>query len=659
MKLNKVDIHGYKRFKEKSSMYIDGKITAILGGNEAGKSSFLNAMVHFNSSGDDNKFSNTGANYELSRGYNIPDTQAIVTWHFLLEDEDLIAMNNIPEASKVTKFICSKFKNGKFVNKVYPEVYRDISSRSKLKDELLRVQKNNHFIEHFEKYISEHEHEEYALSIENFNQILTVLEPEEETLEKKVITLLEDIEYIFSKILKVKNRKYLQNIVTLLEEVIKNEKRDAPMEEIEKILGEREPRFLLFGIKDRELKSEYDLEIYDFEDEKNNDRALINLLKTAEIDVLQLKDAMSRQDDNDVKTIIRNANKRLKKKFKNQGWKQSELSPEISNDNYLLKIMFTQDNGEEEILDMVHERSDGLRQFFALFNFINSVEDESKILLIDEAEIHLHYDAQADFIQMLSEQKLTKSVIYTTHSVGCLPEDLGMGVRFIVADKDEKKSHVLNWFWENSKPGFSPILFGMGASTLAFMPLRNAVIVEGAVDHILLPSLFKEAMDKEILGFQVVPGLSNASKSQISEMDNQSPTTVYLTDSDHGEESLHKQLGRAGISGDRVFSLPRTDRDVGIAVEDMIDEYIYVKAINLELKEHNDREYNISIKDIPKNDRANALEILCEKEGLKSLAKRNVAFRILEMKAQGNKILSDDYIDKMKTLFNDLEKKFT
>jgi predicted ATP-dependent endonuclease of OLD family len=53
------------------------------------------------------------------------------------------------------------------------------------------------------------------------------------------------------------------------------------------------------------------------------------------------------------------------------------------------------------------------------------------ILLLDEIETHLHYDAQADLAQMLAKQEIVAKVIYTTHSMGCLPEDLGTGVRFI------------------------------------------------------------------------------------------------------------------------------------------------------------------------------------------------------------------------------------
>ena len=60
MNLTKVDTHGYKCFKDKTSMYTWGKVTSILGVNEAGKSSFLNVLVCFNY---EKHFSYDGSNY--------------------------------------------------------------------------------------------------------------------------------------------------------------------------------------------------------------------------------------------------------------------------------------------------------------------------------------------------------------------------------------------------------------------------------------------------------------------------------------------------------------------------------------------------------------------------------------------------------------------
>ena len=53
----------------------------------------------------------------------------------------------------------------------------------------------------------------------------------------------------------------------------------------------------------------------------------------------------------------------------------------------------------------LEDLSDGLRTFIALRGFLaQSVYEVPPILLVDEAETHLHYDARADFIRVCEQQ---------------------------------------------------------------------------------------------------------------------------------------------------------------------------------------------------------------------------------------------------------------
>ncbi|MBA2741721.1 MAG: AAA family ATPase [Actinobacteria bacterium] len=145
----------------------------------------------------------------------------------------------------------------------------------------------------------------------------------------------------------------------------------------------------------------------------------------------------------------------------------------------------------------IDQRSDGLRQFVALRSFViqHGGERSSRpIVLIDEADAHVHYDAQADLVQVLEEQEETSKIVYTTHSAGCLPLDLGTGIRAVVPVEREvegeirqtDQSEVINRFWTQGR-GYSPILIAMGASAFAFAATRRAVVVEGMSDTLLSP----------------------------------------------------------------------------------------------------------------------------------------------------------------------------
>jgi hypothetical protein len=133
-------------------------------------------------------------------------------------------------------------------------------------------------------------------------------------------------------------------------------------------------------------------------------------------------------------------------------------------------------------------------------------------------------------VQVLESQEQAAKVIYTTHSAGCLPQDLGRGIRIIVPILETDDSKVINWFWteELEGTGFSPILIGMGASALAFASTRRAVIAEGASDAILLPTLLREAAEIDRLDYQVAPGLANVDAAAVRELDLVAARVAYL-----------------------------------------------------------------------------------------------------------------------------------
>ncbi|MEO1145929.1 MAG: hypothetical protein AAFY26_10055, partial [Cyanobacteria bacterium J06638_22] len=240
----------------------------------------------------------------------------------------------------------------------------------------------------------------------------------------------------------------------------------------------------------------------------------------------------------------------------------------------------------------------------------------------------LHYDAQADLIQMFTRQNVASKIIYTTHSIGCLPEDLG-SVRMIAAD--EPHSKINNWFWTGNTPGFSTLLFALGANTMAFIPMRYAVITEGAADMILLPSLLKSAIGKDELGFQVAPGLSSVNSEGIAIVDKESPRTVYLVDSDEGGRKIYKKIISAGVAQERILALPSINApDETTVVEDFVNRQSYVRAVNIELKRLHGEQYQVALSDIDGSNISKRVEIWCQGKGISAPSKRAVAYRLIE-----------------------------
>ena len=274
------------------------------------------------------------------------------------------------------------------------------------------------------------------------------------------------------------------------------------------------------------------------------------------------------------------------------------------------------------------DRSDGLRAFVALVAFLATMKPKKPpVLVLDEAENHLHWDAQADLVNLFHSQDKVSQIIYSTHSPGCLPHDLGHGVRAVVQDEQRPdRSSVQNWIWE-SDSGYRPLLLKMGASTAALTPHRQAVVTEGVSDFILLPSLLRDAAGKKVLEYQIVPGIAQMSARDVRTLDAESDAVLYLTDGDAGGKSNRDVLTDAGIPDARICSLPE-----GVTLEDLVASETLIAAVNLELGRSGYKQtLDQALSDVGRNA---VLNRWYAERSIKPPKKRAVASRILELTSE-------------------------
>lgn len=632
MKLVSIRLHGYKRFAQSSSMNVDGKLVAIVGPNESGKSSLLAGLRHLNHK---EPFVNSGGSPETTRDVSVDPDQIMIQIQCLLDDEDREAIAHIPGTEEARWFTLGKKQaGGGFICDVKPRPRRVSEPRQGV----LRA-----FDDTFDEALFSRLPDDAASSLGTAVLDLgSLLDTDVEMLpadtRNKLIDFTQTLEAISPN-------DDLENLAPL-----KQQLRDlAAYEELSthvaaiRVLAERRPQFLLFTDEQRLLHPEYDLNAV----LENTPAALRNLAQVAGLDLQTLHDAVANGDHGRAEGMMARANEQLRTFFKD-AWSQSNLTVSLSRDGYLLRL-FVEQSGMQ--YTTISERSEGLRQFVALLAF-TTVEhaEQNPVLLIDEIETHLHYDAQADLVQMLARQEVVPKVVYTTHSLGCLPEDLGMGVRLIeVDDSDETKSSVRNWFWDSDKPGFSPLLFGMGASTLAFIPVRHAVATEGVVDIILWPTLLRHATGRSHLDFQIVPGISEATLPEIAQLDREAPSTAYLLDADKGGNKLYEALTSAGIPDSRIFTIPDSESR-GLVVEDLIDPTVYVTAVNAGFQLAEGSGVSFPMSELPVANRPNGVAAWCESQGFNVPSKRLVAYRIVEQ-GSDSAIVAEQYVETLQDLF--------
>ncbi len=121
----------------------------------------------------------------------------------------------------------------------------------------------------------------------------------------------------------------------------------------------------------------------------------------------------------------------------------------------------------------------------------------------------------------------------------------------------------------------------MGASAFAFSATQRAVVTEGISDAVLLPSLIREATQKEHLSYQVVPGFSEARPSDVAQFDLLAARVAFVADGDTGGSRHVSKLIANGVKREQIRYLG--GRGKGLTLEDMVRQDVYLDAVNAEL----------------------------------------------------------------------------
>ena len=487
MRLIDANITGFGRLRD-VKVNLDGKVIAVVGPNEAGKSTLLRALTFL---GSDDAL---GIVERSRSGAKILDSTKVVQVRFVLSDADCSAISHLELERVPAILLASKVAGGGPVRlQTDPLTRKALAPLQRHAAALSRAAR----LKRLEALVDPES--EFAGGSEEPRDIRAELESLAERLtevasgaSEQTVDLKDQAEELGEALVQdpkaAKLRSALDGAVSWLT-------RPDPSTEVHRILWQRSPRFLMFDDKSRMLSSWYPRdevlsgEISD---------ALANLVHMGGLDLSALGDAVNHGDSAGADTLVRQANRVLSGHF-SSAWNQAQLTVELKLDGDQLGVQVVEDG---ERITAFDERSAGLRMFIALIAFLWAREsNNAPILLIDEAENHLHIDAQADLVAMFAKQDRVAKIVYTTHSPACLPADLGAGIRAVIPDPDDQQaSRVSASFW-TSGPGYSPLMIAMGAAAAAFTKARAVVLAEGASDMILLPSLIKAAVGVDALEY--------------------------------------------------------------------------------------------------------------------------------------------------------------
>ena len=543
---------------------LDHKVVAIVGPNEAGKTTLLRALAYIN-----NGESLTVAQRSRGLGRDVPDGDDVVRVQFRLDEDDQNAVDHLDLNDPPTDLWLSRTAGpGEIGREAIPAPRKNLATLAHAL-EVLKESANDPAFVALEPEGAEvgEEAEEVDERRESFatrlSEALAALEiPAEQSAE----TLLAELDPAVW-IAEFDEHGLGGPIRAGFEKVQEWVDRVDPTDEVLRILFDRSPGILLFSEDDRLLASSYELTD---EAVRTPHAALRNIASMAELSLEELWNTINNGDEGARETLIEQANQCLQTKFA-EVWNQSRISAHLKINGTSLEIRIKQDG---RTITQFHERSAGVQMFVALVAFL-TVRSQTvpPVLLIDEAETHLHIDAQADLVNEFMTQTQAAKIIYTTHSPACLPPDLGTNIRAVVPDPDNgQRSLVEGSFWRNSA-GFSPLMLAMGAGAAAFSAARRVVLAEGATEMLLLPTLIKKSIGVADLEYQVAPGLSEVPASMYPELDLEGARVAFLVDGDGEGSRLRSDLVSAGVPEGRIISLG------ALTLENLLDPDSYKEVV--------------------------------------------------------------------------------
>nr|WP_306237674.1 AAA family ATPase [Ornithinimicrobium sp. HY1745] len=568
--MTKIKFGGYKRLLD-TGCNVDADLIAFVGPNEAGKTTVLEALAWLTEGGvlDPRKVNRTVET--TLRG-------PVVTAIFALEASDLEALSDVDTAVEPRTLSYSRDREGATQMKFDPPLARNTALAAAVVESVSDPELSRRL--------------EGRSAADSLSQVIDLANSGREWNEKDKGAVRNLIEWLELPVTVTSDRdeggeeverpapesdlaaaRLLKNWQTQMSH-------SGPEIAAAAALSDRVPEFLLFSERDRTLGFEYDLrrrsvnqggrtQHVPSDDVEKPDGGLVNLLSLADTNIREFYDLVHAGVPERVSAHVRKTNKALNGAI-SPHWRQRPLEIRVEASDTKLRIVV--DEGEDTA--RFTDRSEGLRIFVALLSFLaRHTNDPPPVLLIDEADIHLHYNAQADLVNFLLE--LPSRTIYTTHSPGCLPLDLGTGIRVIKPSEADATSMLSNTFWDGDQPGFMPLLFAMGAGAAAFSNLRAAVFAEGPSDMMLLPTLIRDAAQERNLGYQIVPGLASIHPDKLGDTDYAAARVAYLLDGDGGGGVHQDDLLKAGVPRDRILRLPE-----GMATEDLIDPDAYLGAVN-------------------------------------------------------------------------------
>lgn len=457
--LQRVRIYKYKCIETEQSFEVDPKVTTLIGKNESGKTTILEAIAKSNYFENDPKFA-------FDATYDYPRKEKK---QFDKSGEDI---------SVITCFY-------KLSKDLLREIQNDVGSKTYINEEITYSRKyltekgtiGNINIDM--KKFFEYKLKQYSVSDKNFLERLTTIRSAE-NLNALVSETADDL---------------LLRFLTEIKPYFRNDwKWPNPIEEyVARVwIKPRLPKFLYYD-EYYELPSE--IEIRKLQENQLDDEHLQTskaLLELADINVNDLindddyepyKAELEATSNEITATLFKywktNSNLRvefdIQKQVKQKPNNTAEVNPilkiRVFNQKYMMSLPLA-------------SRSKGFNWFFSFIVWFSKIQEDKKsnyILLLDEPGLNLHATAQEDLQQFIEDLSKDYQIIYTTHSPFMVDPSKLSRVRTVV--ETEKGTKVSDSIQEKDPDTLFPLQAALGYDIAQNLFIgKNNLLIEGVSD---------------------------------------------------------------------------------------------------------------------------------------------------------------------------------
>ncbi len=580
MKLNKVTIHKYKCVETEQSFNVESDITILVGMNESGKTSVLEALAKSNYFQKDETFK-----YKTTHDYPRKEKKTLdksgvdpiaITSEYSISDElfaNIAADLGKDVFTQKTISVSNRFSNTRIWHDVNADFIKfvegkttelKISSKA-LNDKLVAVKT----AAELDTLIAEYKDETILKGLENFKKYF-----------KNDLKWKESIfhEYIIRVHLLPNLPKFLyyDEYYSLPSRISIEQLNEDNLEEEE--LKTAKALFELADINTKEIINADNYE--DFKAELEATQATIT------------NELFKYWETNRNLEITFDIDKVEGTEERNVHSPQHGINVKVEDAKVIEHVLDIRVKNRRSGVSLpLKNRSKGFNWFFSFLVWFKKIQEDKKsnyILLLDEPGLNLHAAAQANLLHFLNDLSVDYQIVYSTHSPFMIESDKLQKVRTVL--ETENGSVISDSIQEKDPNTLFPLQAALGYDIAQNLFIsKHNLLVEGASDLLyltvmssILQSAGKTGLDSKIT---IVPtgGLDKVS-TFISLLRGSSLNVVCLLDTfkdSKGKAKLDDMIEQKIITGKKVKFFHEFLTDYTTAdIEDLFTKEDYLKIYN-------------------------------------------------------------------------------